>query len=182
MRFRAPKPEAILVDYFSICSFQDRISSISTPSDIAYETCLIETPYINRQRWGSLESLKSFPGAYQQLYLGCLQSQLVSNEPVNDINQNLIWIKVNTIDMIRIEGQMSVICIHTTLTMGKTIWEVVNRSKKQQRSQNSSLRNAAGQQQVVRQMTIHETFLITITQIGPKPIIGNVLNAIFISF
>lgn len=133
MRFRAPKPEAILVDYFSICSFQDRISSISTPSDIAYETFLIEAPYINRQRWGSLESLNSLPGAYQ-LYLGCIQSQLVTNEPVTDINQILIQIKANTIDMIRSEGQMSVICIHTTLTMGKTIWQVVNRNKKLQRS------------------------------------------------
>ena len=149
MRFRAPKPEAILVDYFSICSFHDRISSISTPSEIAYETCLIEAPYINRQRWGSLESLKSLPGAYQQLYLGCIQSQLVTNEPVTDINQIMIQIKANTMDMIRSEGQMSVICIHTRRTMGKTIWEVVNRNKRQQRSQDCFLRNASGQQQVV---------------------------------
>ena len=47
MRFRAPMPEAILVDNFSICSFQDRVSSISTPNDFAHETCFIEAPLID---------------------------------------------------------------------------------------------------------------------------------------
>ena len=68
----------------------------------------------------------------------------------NNWTQILIKMKVNTID--------------------------VNR----RRPQDCSLRNAAGQRTVVRQMTFHEAFLITITQIGLKPIIGNALNAMFI--
>ena len=66
----------------------------------------------------------------------------------------------------------SVIRIHTRLTMGKTIWEVVNIKNKQKRSWDCSLRNATGQRIVVRQMTFHEAFLIMITQIGLEPIIG----------
>ena len=83
MRFRAPIPEAILADNFSICSFQDRVSSISTPSYFAHETCFKHHILIDRDHSGrgSLESLKSLPGANQhKLCLGCIQSQLVSNE------------------------------------------------------------------------------------------------------
>lgn len=56
--------------------------------------------------------------------------------------------------------------------MGKTICEVVNVKKKQKRPWDCSLRNATGQRVVVRQMTLHEAFLIMITLIGLEPIIG----------
>ena len=56
--------------------------------------------------------------------------------------------------------------------MGKTICEVVNVKKKQKRPWDCSLRNATGQRVVVRQMTLHEAFLIMITQLGLELIIG----------
>ena len=47
-------PEAILADNFSICSFQDRVSSISTPSYFAHETCFKHHILINRDHSGAV--------------------------------------------------------------------------------------------------------------------------------
>ena len=56
---------------------------------------------------------------------------------------------VTSNDMSKTQYQ-SVIRIHTRLTMGKTIWEVVNIKNKQKRPWDCSLRNATGQRIVVK--------------------------------
>ena len=78
---------------------------------------------------------------------------------------------VTSNDMSKTQYQ-SVTRIHTRLTVGKTIWEIVNIKNKQKRPWDCSLRNATGQRIVVSQMTFHEAFLIMITQLGLELIIG----------
>ena len=106
-----------------------------TLRDFLHETCLIGVPSIDRR--GAVARILN-------LYLGCTQSQLVSNEPITDINRSYLDLNKRQHNQHHQKQKLDkCLLIQTRLTMEKKIWEVVN-IKEQLRAPDCSLRNAAG--------------------------------------